>query len=61
MWTWIWLLLLPIIVLLLIEEGSQFIWRRYLKNREEGNDTIIVRARNTIKKIQQKYRKDPSH
>lgn len=61
MWTWIWLLLLPIIVLLLIEEGSQFIWRWYLKNPEEENDTVLARTLNSLKKIQQKYRKDPSH
>jgi hypothetical protein len=61
MWNWLWLLLLPIVVLLLIEEGSQFIWRRYLKNPAEGNDTIFVRTLNSLKKIQQKYRKDPSH
>jgi hypothetical protein len=60
MWNWIWLLLLPIIVLLLIEEGSQFVWSRYLKNPQEGNATILVRTLNSIKKIQQKYRKDPS-
>lgn len=60
MWNWIWLLLLPIVVLLLIEEGSQFIWRRYLKNPQEGKDTILVRTLNSFKKIQQKYRKDPS-
>ncbi|ESU33823.1 hypothetical protein G3A_04065 [Bacillus sp. 17376] len=61
MWTWIWLLLLPIIILLLIEEGSQFIWRRYLKNPQERNDTFLIRTFNSIKKIQQKYRKDSSH
>lgn len=61
MWTWIWLLLLPIIVLLLIEEVSQFIWRSYLKNPQEGNDTIFVRTSNSVKKILHKYRKDPSH
>ncbi|MBT2641328.1 hypothetical protein J7I80_03675 [Bacillus sp. ISL-41] len=61
MWNWIWLLLLPIVVLLLIEEGSQFIWRRYLKEPEKGTNTVINRIHNSLKKFQQKYRKDPSH
>lgn len=61
MWSWIWLLLLPIIVLLLIEEGSQFFWRGYLKNPQEANETILARTLNSFKKIRQKYRKDPSH
>lgn len=61
MWTWIWLMLLPIIVLLLIEEVSHFIWRSYLNNPQEGNDTVFVRASNSLKKILHKYRKDPSH
>jgi hypothetical protein len=61
MWNWIWLLLLPIVVLLLIEEGSQFIWRRYLKNPEKGKNIVINRIHNSFKKFQQKYRKDPSH
>jgi hypothetical protein len=61
MWNWIWLLLLPIIVLLLIEEGSQFIWRKYLKNPQQSNDTILITASNSFKKILQKYRKNSSH
>lgn len=61
MWTWMWLLLLPIIVLVLIEEVSHFIWRSYLKEPQERQDGFFIRTRESLKKIKQKYRKDPSH
>jgi hypothetical protein len=61
MWTWIWLLLLPIIVLLLIEELSQLVWRSYLKNPQEEKDNILVRTIKGFRKIRHRFRKDPSH
>ncbi|MCM3121822.1 MULTISPECIES: hypothetical protein [unclassified Mesobacillus] len=61
MWTWIWYLILPIVLLLLIEEISQFIWRHYLKNPEEDHETMFIRIRNSMKGTLKKYRKDPSH
>ncbi|MBT2681006.1 hypothetical protein J7E38_18610 [Bacillus sp. ISL-35] len=61
MWTWGWYLILPIVLLLLIEEISQFIWRRYLKNTEEDHESRFIRIRNSMKGTLKKYRKDPSH
>jgi hypothetical protein len=61
MWDWIWYLLLPIILLVFIEEISQFFWRSYLKNSQEMQDSIIVRMKNTMKETLEKHRKDPSH
>ncbi|WNF21110.1 hypothetical protein [Mesobacillus jeotgali] len=61
MWTWVWLLLLPIMILLLIEEVSQFIWRSYLKEPQDRNERFFSRTLESLKKMKQKYRKDPSH
>ncbi len=61
MWNWVWYLVLPVVLLLLIEEISQFIWRRYLKDPEEEHDSIFSRIRNNMKTTLKKYRKNPSH
>ncbi|WP_079509222.1 hypothetical protein [Mesobacillus jeotgali] len=61
MWDWIWYFLLPIILLVIIEEVSQFIWRSYLKDSQEEEDSIIVRMKNTMNDILRKYRRNPSH
>lgn len=61
MWNWVWLLLLPMIILLLIEEVSQFIWRSYLKEPQDRKERFFSRTLESFKKIMEKYRKDPSH
>ena len=61
MWNWVWLLLLPIIILLLIEEVSQFIWRSYLKEPQDRKGRFFSRTLESFKKIMEKSRKDPSH
>lgn len=61
MWNWIWFLLLSITGLLLIEEISQFIWRSYLKNPAERQETIFSRFLASAKQRLHKDTKDPSH
>lgn len=61
MWNWIWYLLLPIILLLLLEEVSHLIWRSYLKNPEDANDSTFARMMASVKANLKKVRKDPSH
>lgn len=60
MWNWILMLLVPIAILLSIEEISQLIWRRYLKDGEEKKNTRIHRLMEWARKSIKKYKKNPS-
>jgi hypothetical protein len=60
MWSWVLILLLPLAILLVIEEVSQFIWRSYLKDSEGTKKNKFVLLKEQTKKIIHKYRKDPS-
>ncbi|RSD25476.1 hypothetical protein [Mesobacillus subterraneus] len=60
MWNWVWILLIAIGILLIIEEISQFIWRRYLKDPNEENTTLLRRITAFGKQTINKYRKNPS-
>ncbi|MCM3664885.1 hypothetical protein M3204_10745 [Mesobacillus subterraneus] len=60
MWNWILILLVPIAILLLIEELSQFIWRSYLKDGKEKKNTRIHRIMERARQTMKKYKKNPS-
>lgn len=61
MWNWIIALLLIIAVFLLIEELSQFIWRRYLRFPSEKKSRRLSGLIAKARQMCQKYRKNPSH
>jgi hypothetical protein len=60
MWNWMLMLLVPIVLLLSIEELSQLIWRRYLKDGEEKKNTRFLRLMEWARKTIKKYKKNPS-
>lgn len=60
MWNWMLMLLVPIAMLLTIEELSQFIWRRYLKDGEEKKNARFHRLMEWARKTTKKYKKNPS-
>ena len=61
MWNWILVLVLILAVFLLIEELSQFFWRRYLRISSETKSTRLSDYMGKARQIKQKFRKDPSH
>ncbi|WP_423406767.1 hypothetical protein AABM38_12730 [Heyndrickxia sp. MSNUG] len=61
MWNWIILLVIVLAAFLLIEELSQFFWRRYLRNPTESKSSRLSDFMSRAKQMKQKYRKDPSH
>jgi hypothetical protein len=54
------MLLVPIAILLLIEELSQLIWSSYIKNGQEKNNTRFHRVKEWARKTIKKYKKNPS-
>jgi nitrogen fixation-related uncharacterized protein len=60
MWNWILVLLVPIAILLLIEELSQLIWSSYIKNGQEKENTRFHRVKEWARKTIKKYKKNPS-
>jgi len=61
MWNWILLLVMILSVFLLIEELSQFFWRRYLRNPKDKKSSRLSDFISKAKQMKLKYRKDPSH
>lgn len=61
MWNWIILLVIILAVFLLIEELSQFFWRRYLRNPKDKDSSRFSVFMSKAKQMKQKYSKDPSH
>ena len=58
---WVYILLASLIMLLLVEEVSQFIWRIYLRDPNEKKETTLRRFIENAKRTMNKYRKNPSH
>lgn len=59
--SWIFVLLVTIIVFFLFEELSHYIWRIYLRDPNEMRETRLRQLIKNAKQVINKYSKNPSH
>jgi hypothetical protein len=58
---WISILLLPFVILLVIEEMAQLLWRHYLNEKHDSQQTLVSKLFLHSRQTMNKFRKNPTH